>query len=149
MRKIDFRKDLKHLVWTCVGQVREMEEESLVQLQRLIAIPFVVLGAWCLLHPWSVERLGFRPEYQHLSTTSALLIGGFGAQAMLCGLFILLSRFTRWTFLGYGLALLPFFFFNYYFVFVIPVFTAWMLLDFVANIFMLAVCVYGWWRAPQ
>jgi undecaprenyl pyrophosphate phosphatase UppP len=120
------------------------EDKRLLFLQRLIAAPFFVLGAWCILDPVSVEKLSFRTPYQHLSTTSALLIGCFGAQAMLSGLFAVLSRFDRWTFLGYGLALLPFFAFNYYFVFVVPVFTAWMALDFVANLFMLVVCAIGW-----
>jgi hypothetical protein len=124
-------------------------EQRSILLQRLIAVPFLVLGAWCLLHPSSAEQLSIRPEFRHMSTTSALLIGCFGAQAMLCGLFIILSRFTRWTFLGYGLALLPFFVFNYYFVFVVPMFTAWMALDFVANLFMLAVCFAGWKAAPS
>lgn len=125
------------------------DERKVLLLQRLLALPFLVLGGWCLLHPHSVERLGFRPEYQHLSTTSALLMGCFGAQAVLNGLFILLSRFTRWTFFGYGLALLPFFFFNYYFVFVLPVFSSWMALDFFANALMLFLCVAGWRAAPR
>jgi hypothetical protein len=31
--------------------------------QRLIAIPFIVLGSWCLLMPGKVERLGFRRKW--------------------------------------------------------------------------------------
>jgi hypothetical protein len=124
------------------------DDRKIILLQRLIAAPFLILGAWCLLHPTSVEQLSFRPEFQHLSGTSALMIGCFGAQAILSGLFATLSRFTRWTFLGYGLALLPFFLFNYYFVFVVPMFTAWMALDFAANAFMLGVCVIGWRTFP-
>ncbi|MEQ1716751.1 MAG: hypothetical protein ABL907_12320 [Hyphomicrobium sp.] len=120
------------------------DERKLLLLQRLIAAPFLILGAWCLLYPNSVERLSLRPEFQHLSGTSALLVGCFGAQAILSGVFAAFSRFTRWTFLGYGLALLPFFVFNYYFVFIVPMFTAWMTLDFAANAFMLGVCVIGW-----
>ena len=112
--------------------------------QRLIAVPFLVLGAWCLLFPGMVERLGFRPEYQHGTATTALMMGCFGAQAMLAGLFAFFSRFTRTTFLAYGIALLPFFWFNYWFVFVVPMFTRWMALDFVANLAMLALCVIGY-----
>ena len=41
-------------------------------------------------------------------------------------------------------ALLPFFWFNYWFVFVVPMFTQWMLLDFAANVAMLALCVIGY-----
>ena len=112
--------------------------------QRLIAVPFLVLGGWCLLLPGQVERLGFRPEYLHASTTTAVLIGCFGAQAVLSGLFAAFSRFTRTTFLVYGLALLPFFAFNYWFVFVVPVFNELMLIDFAANVAMLALCVAGY-----
>lgn len=117
--------------------------------QRLIAVPFLGLGAWCLFFPGTVERLGLRPEYLHASTTTALLIGCFGAQAVLSGLFAAFSRFTRTTFLVYGVALLPFFGFNYWFVFVMPVFTEWMLLDFGANIAMLALCVIGYRASPR
>jgi hypothetical protein len=117
--------------------------------QRLIAVPFLGLGAWCLLFPGTVESLGFRPEYRHSSTASAVLIGCFGAQAMLSGLFAAFSRFTRTTFLVYGLALLPFFGFNYWFVFVVPVFTEWMLLDFAANLAMLALCAIGYRASPR
>ena len=116
--------------------------------QRLIAVPFLGLGAWCLFFPGMVERLGLRPEYFHGTTTSAVLIGCFGAQAMLAGLFAWFSCFTRATFLAYGIALLPFFWFNYWFVFVVPVFNAWMALDFVCNGAMLALCVVGYRGLP-
>ena len=112
--------------------------------QRLIALPFLVLGGWCLLMPEMVERLGLRPEHYQGSTASALLIGCFGAQAVLSGLFAAFSRFTRTTFLVYGIALLPFFWFNYWFVFVVPVFNSWMALDFVSNVAMLVLCVIGY-----
>jgi len=112
--------------------------------QRLIAAPFLVLGAWCLFLPRMVERLSFQPDYYHGSDTTALLIGCFGAQAVLSGLFAAFSRFTKTTFLVYGVALLPFFWFNYWFVFVTPMLNGWMALDFVANAAMLALCVIGY-----
>lgn len=112
--------------------------------QRLIAVPFLLLGAWCLFFPHMVERLTFRPEFYHGTLTSAVLMGCFGAQAMLAGLFAAFSRFTRTTFLAYGLALLPFFWFNYWFVFVVPLFNEWMMLDFAANVVMLILCVIGY-----
>jgi hypothetical protein len=120
---------------------------STLLIQRLIAAPFLVLGGWCLLLPGMVERLTLTPEFQHNSATSALLIGCFGAQAVLSGLFAAFSRFTKTTFLVYGLALLPLFWFNYWFVFVLPIFNAWLTIDFVSNVVMLALCVLGWRRA--
>ena len=112
--------------------------------QRLIAAPFLVLGAWCLIMPRMVERLTFQPDYFHGSDATALMIGCFGAQAVLSGLFAAFSRFTRTTFLVYGIALLPFFWFNYWFVFVVPIFNSWMALDFISNAAMLALCVIGY-----
>ena len=112
--------------------------------QRLIAVPFLVLGAWCVVLPDMVERLGVRPEYYHGTATTKLFIGCFGAQAILSGLFAAFSRFTRTTFLVYGIALLPFFWFNYWFVFVVPIFNEWMIVDVVSNLLMLGLCVVGY-----
>ena len=116
--------------------------------QRLIAAPFLVLGAWCLFMPEMVERLGVRAEHYQGTPTTALFIGCFGAQAVLSGLFAAFSRFTKTTFLVYGIALLPFFWFNYWFVFVVPIFNEWMALDFVSNAAMLALCVVGYAKSP-
>ncbi|MCY7279511.1 MAG: hypothetical protein LH610_01185, partial [Sphingomonas bacterium] len=41
-------------------------------------------------------------------------------------------------FLVYEIALLPFFWFNYWFVFVVPIFNSWMILDVLSNVAMLA-----------
>jgi hypothetical protein len=62
--------------------------------------------------------------------------------------FIAFSRWTRSTFAIYGAALLPFFWFNYYFVFVVPVMTRLMAIDLVSNLFMLGLCVWGYRIAP-
>jgi hypothetical protein len=50
-------------------------------------LPYFILGGWCLIAPHSVERLTINPAYQHLSATRALMIGCFGAQAVLGGRF--------------------------------------------------------------
>jgi hypothetical protein len=115
-----------------------------VHIQRLIALPYLILGGWCLIAPGMVERLTVSPSYQHLSQTSALMMGCFGAQAVLSGLFVWFSIFTRRTFLIYAIALLPFFWFNYWFVFVVPVFNQWMALDFISNAAMLGLSLWGW-----
>jgi hypothetical protein len=121
-----------------------------LRIQRSLASVFLLLGGWCLLAPAQVERLALRPEYVIGNATSALLMGCFGAQAVLAGVVILCSRFTPRTFLVFGLAgSLPFVCFNYYFYFVQPMFTAWMLLDFVGNIAILSLCLAGWRMAKQ
>lgn len=114
-------------------------------LKRIQALVFLGLGSWCVLAPHMVERLSLKAEYQHLSDTSALLMGCFGAQAVLCGSLMLLARFTAQTFLGFGLlASIPFFVFNAWFVWVAEMFTAWMLLDFAGNVSFLLIGIYGW-----
>ncbi len=82
---------------------------STLMIQRMIATPFLVLGGWALLFPGMVERMTLTPAFQHNTPTSALLIGCFGAQAVLSGLFVAFSRFTKTTFLTYAIALVPFF----------------------------------------
>lgn len=82
-------------------------------LKIVQALVFLGLGGWCLLAPHMVEALALRREYQNLSDTTALLMGCFGAQAMLCGALMLLARFTARTFLIFGLlASVPFFVFK-------------------------------------
>ena len=115
-----------------------------LHIQRLIALPYLILGGWCLLAPRMVERLTVTPDYQHLSATSALFIGCFGAQAILGGLFVWFSQWHRKTFMVYAIALLPFFWFNYWFVFEVPIFNRWLALDFGANAAMLALSLWGW-----
>jgi len=68
-------------------------------------------------------------------------------QALIAGLFAAFSRFTRATFLAYGLALIPFFYVDWRFMVVEPMLTPVGLLDAVGNFIMLGLCVLGWRRA--
>ena len=116
------------------------------RLQLLLGSVFLVLGAWCLVTPHMVEQFVLRPEYQALNATSALLMGCFGAQAVLVGSIVSLSTFSARTFLVFGLvASVPFFVFNYYFYYVVEMFTPWMLLDFVGNSIIFTCGLGGWW----
>ena len=119
------------------------------QIQSAIAAVFFVLGGWALLAPQSVIDLTFLPQYRQGTPILAFAVACFGAQAMISGLFAAFSRFTRATFLAYGMALLPFFVFNAWFTFVDPVFTWVGLLDAVGNIIMLALCILGWRKAGK
>lgn len=113
-------------------------------IRRLIALPYLILGSWCLLAPKMVEQMTVTSDYQHLSATSALFVGCFGAQAVLGGLFVWFSEWQRKTFLIYAVALVPFFWFNYWFVFEVPIFNRWLALDFGANAAMLILSLWGW-----
>jgi hypothetical protein len=117
--------------------------------QYLLASVFFVLGGWCLLSPASVLELAFRPEYQSDAPIVPILMGAFGAQALIAGLFAAYSTFTKRTFVAYGLALLPFFVFDWYFYSVEPMLTWIGLLDAVGNVAMLALCVAGWKAAER
>jgi predicted membrane channel-forming protein YqfA (hemolysin III family) len=116
-------------------------------LQRTLAAVFFILGGWCVVAPMSVLELCFRPAFQSDAPIVPLLVAGFGAQAMIAGLFAATSRFTRWTFLAYGVGLIPFFVFDVYFYAVVPALTPIGMADLVGNLVMLGVCVLGWRQA--
>lgn len=114
-------------------------------LQVVLASIFLLLGGWALLFPGVVEHLALRPEHYMGTAASRLFIACFGAQAILCGTVILTCRFTASTFLVFGcVGSIPFFCFNFYFLFVNPMFTDWMWLDFVGNVGILACGIAGW-----
>ncbi|MEA3009099.1 MAG: hypothetical protein QOJ91_791 [Sphingomonadales bacterium] len=116
-------------------------------IQWALASVFFILGGWALAAPRSVIELTLLPQYRAGTPILPFAIGCFGAQAMISGLFAAFSRFTRATFLAYGIALLPFFAFDWWFTFVDPVFTRLGLLDAVGNVAMLALCLVGWRKA--
>jgi hypothetical protein len=97
-----------------------------------------------LLAPDAVIALTVLAEAQRFDTLTLVTVGAFGAQAVLAGLFAASSVFTRWTFLAYGIALLPFFVFDWWFYAVTPVFNELILLDAGGNVIMLAVCIRGY-----
>jgi len=114
-------------------------------IQYLLAAIFASLGSWCLFAPHHVEQLVLRPEYQHLSDTSALLMACFGAQAVLVACVIAFSTFSPRTFLVFGLVgSLPFFVFNWYFVFGVKMFTPLMVIDFFGNVGILTCGIAGY-----
>lgn len=117
-----------------------------ITIQRLLAVVFLGLGGWALCFPSHVLSIGIRPEIYTPNTVTTVIMGCFGAQAVLGGTIMLLSRFTARTFLVFGIVgSVPFFVFNYYFVFVVEIFTDWMLLDFVGNIAIFTLCMMGYY----
>lgn len=116
-----------------------------IHIQRALALIFILLGGWCVVDAPTVERLVLRPEYYVGNLTILLFIGCFGAQAVLAGTVIWTSTFRPSTFLIFGLVgSIPFFIFNYYFYFVVEMFTKWMLLDFVGNTGILTCGLLGY-----
>lgn len=111
--------------------------------QMVIALPFLIAGASFVLIPGPVEALLIRPEYQHGSVTTHVLIGACGFQSVLIGLLALFARFRRVTYVLLGLSTIPFLWANYYFAYVLPVFTQWIALDFLSNLAIVAACAWG------
>lgn len=122
---------------------------SVRAIQYLLASVFLVLGGWCLISPASVVALTITPAFQSDAPIVPILVGAFGAQALIAGLFAAFSKFTKTTFLAYGIALLPFFVFDYWFYAVVPMLTPLGLADAVGNVIMLALCVIGWRKAER
>ncbi len=110
----------------------------------LIAAVFIVLGGWCLLSPSSVLNLTITERYRSDAPIVLIMTAAFGAQAIIAGTFAAFARFTRATFAAYGIILLPFFLFDYWFYAVEPMLTKIGLLDAVGNVTMLVLCYIGW-----
>jgi hypothetical protein len=119
---------------------------SVRQTQLGIASVFFILGGWALIAPQHVIDTVILPRWNNGDRLAVFTMACFGAQACLAGLFIAFSRFTSTTFLVYGLALLPFFVFNFWFTVIDPVFNMLGLIDALGNAIMLALCAYGWKR---
>ena len=121
-----------------------------INVQYFLGSIFLILGSWALFFPAHVEKLGFSEEYYIGTISSSVLLSCFGAQAVLCSVLIFFSKFTQRTFLVFGFAgSIPFFVFNYYFVFVIPVFNKLMVIDLLGNMGILACGILGWWLKRQ
>jgi hypothetical protein len=117
---------------------------STKSIQYLLASVFTVLGGWCVVSPSSVIELAITPQFRSDAPLVPILMGAFGAQALIAGLFAAFSNFTRATFLAYGLGLLPFFVFDYWFYAIEPMLTPIGLLDVAGNVVMLWLCWLGW-----
>ncbi len=117
------------------------------RIQYAIAVVFLGLGGWCLVYPSSVIALTVRPEYRTDHLLAQVALGAFGAQAMLVGILAAFSTFTRRTFFAFGVAVLPFFGFDVWFHFVVPVFNGLILLDVVGNVALVGLCWRGYARS--
>lgn len=112
--------------------------------QFLIAAVFLILGGWSLFAPASVIELAFTQSYRGTGFINRFTIACFGAQAVLFGLMALVTRWNARSFAVFGVLLLPFFGFNYWFHYEVPVLTSIGMLDFAGNVTMLVLAVLGW-----
>ncbi|WP_379547431.1 hypothetical protein ACFCW2_00780 [Qipengyuania sp. DSG2-2] len=114
-----------------------------------IAAVFLILGGWALLAPASVIELAVTPEYQDAGYLTVFTMACFGAQAVLFGVMALVLEWTARAFAVFAVLLLPFFVFNWYFHYEVPVLTSIGLLDFAGNVTMLVLALIGWRAATR
>jgi hypothetical protein len=112
--------------------------------QFLIAAVFLGLGGWALFAPSSVIELAVTEAYRDTTFLSRFTMACFGAQAVLFGLIALVTRWNAGAFLVFGVLLLPFFAFNYWLHYEVPVLTSIGMLDFAGNVTMFVLAVIGW-----
>lgn len=87
-------------------------------IQRTMGSVFTGMGAVTMLFPKEVALLSFSKEFlgdQGITAPLQLVMQCFGSQATLCGLLILSSEFTAQTYQTFGLAMIPYFVFDFYF----------------------------------
>lgn len=114
-----------------------------------IAAVFLLLGGWALFAPASVIELAITPEYQDSAYLTRFTMACFGAQAVMFGIMALVTHWSARAFLVFAAVLLPFFVFNWYFHYEVPVLTSIGMLDFAGNITMLVLTLIGWRAAKQ
>lgn len=112
--------------------------------QFLIAAVFLILGGWALFAPGSVIALAVTEPYRDASFLTRFALACFGAQAVLFGLMTLAVRWSAQGFAVFAVLLLPFFAFNYWFHYEVPVLTSIGMLDFAGNATMLVLAILGW-----
>ncbi len=112
--------------------------------QFLIAAVFLMLGGWALFAPASVIALAVTDAYQDNTFLTRLTMACFGAQAVLFGLMTLVVHWNARSFAVFAVLLLPFFGFNYWFHYEVPVLNSIGMLDFAGNVTMLLLAIAGW-----
>ena len=112
--------------------------------QFLIAAVFLILGGWALFAPASAIDLAIAEPYRSDSFFARFAVACFGAQAVLFGLMALVTRWSARSFAVFAMLLLPFFGFNYWFHYEVPVLTSIGMLDFAGNVTMLVLAIIGW-----
>jgi len=124
--------------------------------QYAIAAVFFTLGGWCLFAPAHMLDTVLLAEYrrgdgdgQGYDRLTLLLAACFGAQACLAGLFASFATWRPITFTVFGVALLPFFIFNWWTTSYAPIFGSLGLIDLAGNAAMLGFCFLGWRQARR
>ena len=90
--------------------------ESVIQF--VMGSIFTSMGLATMIFPKMITELSFNKEFlgkDGVTPPLKLAMQCFGSQASLCGLLILSSKFTSKTYRNFGLAMIPYFVFDYHF----------------------------------
>lgn len=112
--------------------------------QFYIALVFLGLGGWALFFPGHVIQLGFTEAYREDTFVTRFIMACFGAQAVMFGIMALIVKWKARAFAVFAVVLIPFFGFNYYFHYEVPVLTAYGMIDLAGNLTMFIACLIGW-----
>ena len=112
--------------------------------QYYIALVFLGLGGWALFAPASVIDLALTEAYRDQSFIMRFTMACFGAQAVMFGIMALVVNWRAKAFAVFAAVLVPFFVFNWYFHYEMPVLTSLGMLDFAGNVVMFIACLVGW-----
>ena len=115
--------------------------------QLLMGTVFTTMGLGTMLFPKFAIETSFSPQYlgkEGVTPPVALITRCFGSQATLCGLLILSSNFSADTFRNFGLAMIPYFVFDFHYwnVGALTIFGA--LGDAVGNAIFAGCCYVGY-----
>ncbi len=117
--------------------------------QYLIAAVFFGLGGWALFAPGHVIDVAVSEAYRENTFLSRFIMACFGSQAVLFGIMAVTVRWSARGFAVFAAALVPFFAFNYYFHYEMPVLTSIGMLDFAGNVVMFGLAIIGWHAATK
>mmetsp|Transcript_9779 Transcript_9779/g.14137 ORF Transcript_9779/g.14137 Transcript_9779/m.14137 type:complete len:135 (-) Transcript_9779:2912-3316(-) len=88
------------------------------KIQMFMGVVFTGMGLATVAFPATVANLSFTNAFlgkEGVTPALQLVMQCFGSQASLCGLLILSSDFRIGTFRNFGLAMIPYFIFDYHF----------------------------------
>ncbi|KAI8929429.1 hypothetical protein BC831DRAFT_443566 [Entophlyctis helioformis] len=114
--------------------------------QFFLATTFLGLGTLPLLAPKFCLQYGFTPKtlVPGISQGAELITQFFGSQACLCGLLFATVKMTKTAYKAFGLAMIPYFVMDYYYLLVDPAFTPFWYLDVIGNAVIAYCCWIGY-----
>lgn len=100
------------------GRKRPNRDRSVRVIQRVLGTVFAGMGLATMLFPTEITSMSLHKKFlgeQGVTAPLKLAMQCFGSQATLCGVLILSSEFTASTYQTFGVAMIPYFVFDYYF----------------------------------